>query len=227
MRTAFVSLVVVVSLASAAQADYYDPPQGWSSTPYFTHQQWEFSTADNPSGPEPGYVNPNDVPSALVSGDVLWVGDPTPYGLQTARRGLWVTGSFTEATTGTVTLEVPNVAAWPEKLVWLQLTYFLAGSLGAEYDSQLFTPGGEDIMVVVGSEMAVPVPGEAGWFYYEIMWHVMPQPDSETLQATINLPAGAVLALDEVAVDTICLPEPATLGLLATGGLALLRRRRG
>jgi len=28
-------------------------------------------------------------------------------------------------------------------------------------------------------------------------------------------------------VDTICLPEPATLGLLATGGLALLRRRRG
>ncbi|MBS3735439.1 MAG: PEP-CTERM sorting domain-containing protein [Phycisphaerae bacterium] len=27
-------------------------------------------------------------------------------------------------------------------------------------------------------------------------------------------------------VDTVCMPEPATMGLLALGGVALLRRRR-
>ncbi|MBL0699915.1 MAG: hypothetical protein JJV92_03410 [Desulfosarcina sp.] len=33
-----------------AQADYNNPP-GWDSNPYFTHQTWDFLTADNPSAP--------------------------------------------------------------------------------------------------------------------------------------------------------------------------------
>ena len=36
----------------------------------------------------------------------------------------------------------------------------------------------------------------------------------------------AMIALDEIVIDTICIPEPATIALLGLGGLALIRRRR-
>ena len=35
---------------------------------------------------------------------------------------------------------------------------------------------------------------------------------------------GAVM-VDEIVIDTICIPEPASLALLGLGGLALMRRR--
>jgi hypothetical protein len=81
--------------------------------------------------------------------------------------------------------------------------------------------------VVAGSEIAYPIPGEpAGWFYYEKMWSIRPQPDSETIDATIQLPAGAGFALDAAVVDTICVPEPASLALLTVAAVALIGRKR-
>ncbi len=32
--------------------------------------------------------------------------------------------------------------------------------------------------------------------------------------------------IEEIVVDTICMPEPASMGLMALGGLAFLVRRR-
>ena len=49
-----------------------------------------------------------------------------------------------------------------------------------------------------------------------------PNPDWEIL--TVTLPAET--AIDQIFVDTISIPEPATMSLLALGGLALLRRKR-
>ena len=37
---------------------------------------------------------------------------------------------------------------------------------------------------------------------------------------------GGDVFVDQLVVDTICIPEPATMSLLALGGLALLRRKR-
>ena len=224
MKTFAVPLAVVVCFACAARADYFDPPD-WSSNPYFTHQQWEFSTSQSPVPAEPGYVNPNGEPSALVSGDAIWIDDPSAY-VPTARRGMWVVGGFDVPTSASVELTVPNAPLLPEKLVWFQITYFLAGAPGASYDTDLVPSGSEVVTVVPGSEVAYGVPGESGWFYYEKMWSIQPQPAGEVITATINLPAGAVLAMDEVAVDTICIPEPATMSVLALGGLAVLRRRK-
>ena len=216
MRKLTLTVMLVSLWASSAGADYYDPPEDWPDNPYFTHQQWEFSTSQNPIPAEPGYVNPNGEPSALVYGDAIWIDDPSDY-FPTARRGMWVVGGFDVPTSAWVELTVPNDPLLPEKLVWLQITYFLTGAPGASYDADLVPSGSEVVTVVPGSEVAYDVPGESGWFYFEKMWSIQPQPAEEVITATINLPAMAVLAMDEVAVDTICIPEPATLSLLAVG----------
>ena len=140
---------------------------------------------------------------------------------------MWVVGGFDVPTSASVELTVPNEPLLPEKLVWLQITYFLAGAPGAAYATDLVPSGSEIVTVVPGSEVAYGVPGETDWFYYEKMWSIQPQPAGEVITATIDLPAGAVLAMDEVVVDTVCIPEPVTLSLLGVGAfLPLLRRRR-
>jgi len=57
--------------------------------------------------------------------------------------------------------------------------------------------------------------------------HIEPNPVHEMVEIE-NLLAGmpGASAVSEVIVDTICVPEPATLGLLALGGVALIRRKR-
>ncbi len=106
-----------------------------------------------------------------------------------------------------------------------QITYFLTGAPGAKYDTDLTAPNAE-VFVIDGSEVAYDVPNEFGWFYYERMWKILPQLDEEQITATIDLPALAVFAMDEAAVDTICIPEPMTLSLVGLGGALLLRRKR-
>ena len=50
----------------------------------------------------------------------------------------------------------------------------------------------------------------------------MPQPDEETFTFSFVEPA----YVDSVWVGTRCIPEPATMSVLALGGLALIRRRK-
>jgi len=61
---------------------------------------------------------------------------------------------------------------------------------------------------------------------------IAPQPDWEDFSFSFTgfagqpLPSGGGVFIDSIYVGTHCIPEPATLGLLAFGGVALLRRRR-
>jgi len=225
-RTLAISAVaLLLFLSGPAPGDYYDPPEGWSDNDYFTHQQWEFSTSDNPVNADAGYTNPNGTPTAQISGDAFWIYDPSAY-VTTDRRGMWVVGGFDNPTSASLTLDIPNDPVLPEKLVWLQITYFLTGAPGAAYDTDLVTDGGETVTVIDGSEIAYDVPGETGWFYYEKMWSIEPQPEDETITASIDLPAMAVFAMDEAVVDTICIPEPASALLLLAAGVAGLLRTR-
>ena len=52
-------------------------------------------------------------------------------------------------------------------------------------------------------------------------WIITPNPDWEAIQ--FFLPMGTVV--EQIVIDTVS-PEPATMGMLAIGALALLRRRR-
>ena len=227
MKRSILAGVVLVWLAAQAPADYYDPPEGWADNPYFTHQVWEFMTSNPVPLPEVD-GNPYGQPSAAMGGDTIWILDPSAY-VPTDRRGMWVVGGFNDPTAALMELYLPNDPSdLRDKYVWLQLVYFIAGAPGAAYQAALTVDGGETVSVVPGSEVAYPVPGESGWFYFEKMWHIDPQPGHEWIDCSIALPAGAVFALDEAAVDTICVPEPATLALTALGAAAaaLMRRRR-
>ena len=226
MKKQLLVLAVVLVTAGLTWGDYYNPPD-WSENAYFTHQRWEFCTSDSSDVPaESCYINTNGIPLANITGDAIWICDPSAY-VPTDRRGMWVVGGFENATSATLELDIPNIEALEEKEVWLQITYFLAGAPGAGYDTDLIATGSDPSYDIVGfNETAYAVPGEdAGWFYYEKMWSIQDQPASETITATINLPPNAVFAMDGAVVDTRCIPEPCSLVLLSLGGL-LLRRRK-
>ena len=64
---------------------------------------------------------------------------------------------------------------------------------------------------------------EDGWKRLEAVWRIMPNPSEEWVCIGFEGTGGSI---DYVSVDTICIPEPATLAMLSLGGLALLRRRK-
>jgi len=117
-----------------------------------------------------------------------------------------------------------NLQNWVDdmefKLIVVQMTYWgstpphvkaiqgqeLAGTAG-EYD-------------VFGGRLLPPIPFDPNHIYES--WGMEPNPDWE--QVVISVPAGT--QLDEVVIDTVSVPEPATVTLLVLGAVVILQRRR-
>ena len=64
--------------------------------------------------------------------------------------------------------------------------------------------------------------GEGGTWAVFVNGTIDPQPDREDFSFAFDGP----VFIDEIYIGTYCTPEPATLSLLALGGLAMIRRRR-
>jgi hypothetical protein len=115
---------------------------------------------------------------------------------------------------------MPNfVDPLPQKLMRIQVTYsnpepFVAGM-------QIFDPIIGVIAQPVANVSGTPNnPAADGYFYED--WEIAPNPDYEIVD--IYVPTGSLL--HQVVIDTVSLPEPATMTLLAVGALAMIRRRR-
>jgi hypothetical protein len=64
--------------------------------------------------------------------------------------------------------------------------------------------------------------GSSGWITYNGLNEIRPNPDGEWLEFGLV----HCTNIEEIVIKTICMPEPATLGLLAAGGLLTLVRRK-
>ncbi len=109
-------------------------------------------------------------------------------------------------------LTIPNYPdPNPYKEVVLQVVWHWDGGPGYAID-----PLGE----MIDSQLSYPLGND--WYYDYIVWRIEPNPTSETITLTNEW---GDLYIDQIVVDTICAPEPTTIGLVMIGALVALRRR--
>ena len=206
-----VSAVLLMAGASAVRADDLYPPD-WRGDPGSTYQQWEFST-DNTTPPPDDVVNPYGTPSLTV----------IPYGSYkpewNGRYGVWPLSGF-------VIANIPNNPVENlYKLVQIQLTWTVEPGqttipcVGLTATLANGMPVSEEFIILL-DEQTDDTLGQ-GWYHTTYLYKIIPNPVTETVYISSSI------MIDELVIDTICIPEPATLGLLGIGGVLILVRRRG
>ncbi len=214
-------LVVLVGLAMAAPAmadDVLAPP--WQGEVSTTLQWWEFATnlADDvlPDGPGPLVEDPY-TPGYLPSTKITHIepdpANPTwlfedPFG--SPRTGIW-------PLSGTMDVIVDNHNPPNDrKLVWVQITW---------HASNMQHPDTPHLVNLHPSASFGPIVVDEilwcnDWYTTVFYWEIEPNPVDEMFRIQGDI------MVDQLVIDTWCMPEPATLGLMALGGLGLIFRKR-
>lgn len=196
LTAGLVAIVLVAVMVFPALADDLLPPP-WRVLPRSTFQRWEF-----------GDPNPNPLPNQLVN--AFGIPQTTIVGHQwmpvwEGREGVW-------AFSGSLVTNIPNAPDHPDytKELWIQLTWEPAG------------PRLPQVLVdgLPGQLMETDPVGPLGWLHSTWTVYLPYNPPMENV-----LIAGDIM-VDELVIDTRCVPEPTTLGLLAIGGLCALLRRK-
>lgn len=248
MKKLLVSLLITTVLylmASPVIADYVNSP-GWENDIDFTHQSWEF----NPSGWDGEDPIEPTIPLIADGGYSNLFGDPTmlsveytqtnpamaawtyiPMAITTDRRGMYG-GMMTDVI---MTFEIPNYEREGEwtKQIWLQTTYFgctaSAGdivSVEIAADADFLNPFSVTVLSEDIEELLEPPGSQSRWYRYNALIELDEQPEMEYLRLTVANDSALATMIDEVDIDTRCIPEPATIAILGFGCLSLLRRRR-
>lgn len=204
VRIAVLVLLLLSAVASAMADDLNPPP--WRGQPGTTFGEWEFSTSNPNPLPEPGYVYPWGMPTTQVTPGLFQSYLPEWGG----RLGVW-------PLSGEIVVTIPNQPIPnPVKRIWVQLTWAM--------QAPNTWPAVSETRFGVGSSLVAEVPLGGGWFHSTYLITLHPNPDWERILIT-----GAV-NVDEMVIDTQCVPEPSSMlalssGLLGLMGFAIRRRR--
>ncbi|MBL7152137.1 MAG: PEP-CTERM sorting domain-containing protein [Phycisphaerae bacterium] len=128
--------------------------------------------------------------------------------------GGWVNGAW--ELSGEMDIFLDNDPALNDyKRIIIELTW-TPGALDSDLPNQPLV----GVSAVPMDKMTMEVSGDpaGGLTIYEIV--IWPNPPEEWIAIKGNI------VVDELKITTECIPEPATMGLLGLGGLALLRYRR-
>jgi hypothetical protein len=200
-----ISLMIIIAAGSPVFADLVPP---WRGEEGSTYQQWDFSADDRTPPPEEGNVyNPyGNGPQLRVDTPFDW------YQVIDSASGVW-------PLSGEIDVYIPNrQLPLDQKDIWIQLIW-----KQANLDPDPFLPDEPIVGVTPFDSMTMSredLRGREDWTHSQFKIEIHPNPDAEWI--TIK---GDIL-VDQLIIETYCIPEPATIALLGIGGLITLRRKR-
>ncbi|MGA2799527.1 MAG: PEP-CTERM sorting domain-containing protein [Thermoguttaceae bacterium] len=230
--------LALLIFAQSAVADDISPPS-WRGQPGTTREQWEFTTDNARNGVAPdNYFNPFGVPSLTMHPDV-WPPAPDPYGFDWTNSFLGRQGVY--SLSGSFDITIPNAPIPNDtKKIWLQMTWYeqfpinIGDYMGNKGDSNpdygptgiyisSSTPPPLSTTATLISDTLVQPPVHDPWSCEDNNWHQSVIELTMSLNPSVEtIHVRAPIYVDEVVVDTICIPEPSALILLCMGTLSLL-----
>jgi hypothetical protein len=203
LRTEIIFVVSIV-LAICSTVAFSTPTQN----PYATHEVWSFSAWNyGPVQPDPGWHNENgDTPPLLVvSSGSNWDASVGQH------QGVWTL-------CGEMDFIIPNYpdTARPEKDIVVDVIWKGAGKSNFIPDKPLLGIECDYDKVIIQKDDIFR--SEDGFITTRFVLNVFPNPATEWIVLKGDI------MVDSVSIDTICIPEPATLGLLIGGAVMAIRR---
>ncbi len=201
----------ILALSGSALADDLTPPP-WRFTPGSTVQHWDFSAG--PGGGAPDALPLNNIygtPIMTPTSGATWI--PAAAG----RNDIW------QIAGGPIQFDIPNTGIQTHmKNLWLQVTFL---SIAAVPPPTYAVASINGPFTQVGAPIFTPLAN--GWVHELTQWTTPICPPFERVAIFPGL-AGAQVLIDQVVIDTQCIPvpTPASASLLACAGLVSLRRRR-
>lgn len=205
------ALALCASAPFAFAGDDFPPP--WRGTPDSTWQIWRFQ---NPTNPFPDdWNNPYGVPQILPEPGNIWLPGPPELPSYTG-------GVICIPAGGSLSFAIPNdIEPTMQKEIYFQIKYFSPGTVpspsGTDAAGNQAQPHGPTYTPSPGH-----VPGQSYWAGGLLFPSCT---GGETITFT-NLNPQQPMYIDQVVIDTRCIPTPASLALLGLAGLTVLRRRR-